>query len=195
MPAVWKSAHPDVLAWWADVQKRERSYVRLIKKVEKETGRQIYVSTGFGDDRVIGLSSHSFKEEPPPGWKFGHGDRYKGFFEPRITPRKKDEKPACEEAQALIKKLNEKRVSVREECHERFGTPTFHFFGLHVISPGFEEHDGVLWMTFGTHDYEAPPKNGLGRNAGGPKMLDYFEPAKLSEYYATREAAGLDAAV
>lgn len=73
-------------------------------------------------------------------------------------------------------------MGVRKECHDRFHTPVFQMFGTHAISPGFFEHNGVLWLTFGHHDYDPD---------GGP-MTEFFEPAKKSEYYAAREAAGLE---
>jgi hypothetical protein len=184
VPAVWKSSHPDVLAWWEDVQKREKRYVRECRKVEKSTGRQLMLRTGFGDDYVAGLS-RKYNEDPPEGWKYAEGGRKSHYFEPRYTPNKEHSKEACEQAQALIKKLNDLRVGVRGECHERFHTPVFQMFGLHAISPGFFEHEGVLWVTFGTHDYDPD---------GGP-MTKFFKPAKQSEYYAAREAAGLEEAV
>lgn len=189
MPAAWSSDHPDVLAWWEAVQKRDRAYRRFCRKVEREQKRGIYVSTGFGDDRVIGLASHSYRENAPRGWKFGNGKRESGFFEPRVAPRNKDEKAACEEAQALIKKLNDKHVSVRKECHDRFGTPVFQMFGLHAISPGLALIDGRLWLTFGEYDYEPA----MPDDDGNPsvKMTDYFKPEKLSAYHKAREDAEL----
>lgn len=187
MPAVWKTNHPDVLAWWADLQKRDKRYTRECKKVEKQYGRGIMLRTGFGDDVVMGLT-RSYSEDPLPGWKFGHRGRQSDYMEPRYSARGAEQKAAAKEAQDLIKRLNDLRPSVRSECHEKFGTPVFQMFGMHVISPGFFEHNGVLWMTFGTHDFEPT----MPDSDGDPKMLNYFEPAKKSEFYAAREAAGLE---
>lgn len=180
MPAAWSSDHPDVLAWWADLEKRERSYVRLCRKVERETGRRVVLRTGFGDESVMGLSKHRYNEDPPPGWKFGWGDRKHDFFEPRATPRKgvENEAVACAQAAALIKKLNDKRPSPRKECHDRFGTPVFQMFGLSACSPGFALLDGRLWIVFGDHDYE-PPK--------ASEMTKFFKAEKLSAYHAACE--------
>jgi hypothetical protein len=193
MPSVWRSTHPDVLAWWEDVQKRDKRYRREARKVEKQFDRNLMLRTGFGDESVSGLA-RKYNEDPLPGWKFGHGGRRSGYMEPRHSARGAEEKAAAEAARAVIKRLNDLRPSVRSECHERFGTPVFQFFGLHAISPGMFEHDGVFWLTFGTHDYD-PPVGGTVEEQnghGGPTMLDYFEPAKKSEFYAAREAAGLE---
>lgn len=189
MPSIWKSTHPEVLAWWEDVKTREKQYVRECKKVEKSTGRQLMLRTGFGDDRVAGLA-RKYNDDPPEGWKYAEGGRKSHYFEPRITPNKEHSKAACEQAQAVIKKLNDLHPSVRHECHQKFGTPTFKFFGLYAVSPGFFEHEGVLWLSFGTHDYEPPHAGKKSRT--GPIMEDYFERAKQSEYHAARESAGVE---
>ena len=181
MPSIWKSTHPDVLAWWADLEKRNKTYTKACRKVEKATDRNIVLRTGFGDDAPMGLS-RTYREPLPPGWKYGWGKRDSGFMEPRYTPSKDHPKEACEAAQEMIRNLNRLHPDVRSEAEERFGVPDCAFFGLSAISPGYWFHDGVLWVTFGDHDFE--PKN---REV---VMLDYFEPAKRSEYYLAREAAG-----
>lgn len=183
MPSIWKSTHLDVLAWWADLEKRNKAYNRLCRKVEKETGRAVVLRTGFGDDQPMGLA-RSYREPLPPGWKYGWGKRDSGFMEPRWSPNKEHSKEACEAAQQMIRGLIKAHPPVRTEAEERFGVPDCAFMGLHALSPGYWFDNGTLWVTFGTHDFE--PKN------QELKMLDYFEPAKKSEYYAAREAAGIE---
>lgn len=190
MSAIWKSIHPDVLAWWADVEKREKKFTRLVRRVQRETGRKVIERTGFGDRSVIGLSSHSYNEEPPLGWKLGWGKRGHGFFEPRAKGRTAEEKAAVTEANELMKKLRDADPYPRKEANERFGVPKFIFTGLQSVSPGFECIDGALWVVFGDHDYEIPKKS--QDEEGKPMMADYFSPVKRSEYYAVREAAGIE---
>lgn len=182
MPAVWKSTHPDVLAWWEDLNKRSKKYQRECRKVEKQFGRGIVLRTGFGDERPMGLT-RAYKEPLLPGWKFGWGKRDSGFMEPRYSANKEHSKEVCEAAQAVIRKLVDLHPDVRQEAEDRFGVPDCVFMGLHALSPGYFEHNGTLWVTFGTHDFEPDLAS---------RMTQYFEPAKKSEYYAAREDAGLE---
>lgn len=68
-----------------------------------------------------------------------------------------------------------------------------------VYSPGYFEHDDVIWAFWGDYDFD--PENeerrrrrdlGVGESEAFAHkeitVLEYFEPAKLSEYHAVREA-------
>lgn len=176
MPAVWKSTHPDVLAWWASVQERSQEYVKVCQDVEKRTGRKVIEIHGWGDPYPAGLSA-SYSETPPEGWKWGYKDHS------YIAPRAKG--PGSTEAKALIAELAQSNIRVRTEAQEKFGCCAFTFMGMRVIAPGYWEYDGVLWMFFGTHDYDPPE----GYDAS-VQFRSFFEPAKLSDYHLAREASG-----
>jgi hypothetical protein len=190
VPSCWSSKHPEVLAWWASLDGQVHTYHEQCRLIEQEFGdRNIVLRTGFGDDSPMGISSKSYNEEPPPGWKLGWGKRGSGFFSPRATPNKDHPKAACVRAQEAIESLQKLKITPRKDCHLRFGTPEFAFFGLHSVSPGLTLIDDELWLTFGAHDYELRTE---GLSLEKPKMAEYFVARSRSSYYAARESAGFD---
>lgn len=179
MPAVWSSRHKLVLEWWADVQERDKAYREVCEQIEKETGRAIVLRTGFGDEWPMGLSKHSYNEDPPEGWKLGWGKRDSGFFEPRARGK------GSSEAIATMKRVQDVYVRVRHEAHERFGVPEFQMFGLHAISPGFELLNGRLYVTFGEYDFDPDDDH---------KITTFFSPSRLSNYHRAKEKAAEEVA-
>lgn len=188
MASCWSSNDSEVLAWWADLEKRNKAYDKACRKVEKEfPGRHVVIRTGFGDPSPMGISTTSYSEDPPPGWKLGWGKRGSGFFEPRHTPNKDHPREACEHAEQVIKGLHDVHVKPRREAHQRFGVPEFQYFGLVACTPGLVLLDDVLWLTFGSHDYEPPRPTA---SSDHPHIAAWFNPRLRSEFYAACEAAG-----
>jgi hypothetical protein len=194
MPAAWKSTHPEVLAWWAEMQEAAASFRETVKAVEEETGMGVVMRRGIGSHIPMGMSYDHTNAKPPAGWKWGWGDRYNDFIQPVKGTR-------GTEAEALLKRIADAYVDIRATAEERFGMPSAHFpvDSDRVYSPGFFEHDNVIWAFWGDYDFDPESEErrrrrdlGVGESEAFPgkraTVLEYFGPAKLSEYHAVREA-------
>jgi hypothetical protein len=126
-------------------------------------GRRVYTSRRAMSHTTDVVGIEIGDGEPPLGWRKKARDEF-------LTPdlRRKAGKDWAEKLKAL------RRPSPFDSFHDQFGAPEALFKGLHIMLPGMELLDGRVWITYG-----ADPEWDGG---------EHFRAAKLSEYYAAKEA-------
>lgn len=183
---VFKTDDPDALTLWDELrgpaQKRFRA---VLAEIESETGRQVYTNS---NQVVVGLSrtaEEARQKSAPSGWKWGNGDRYSGFIEPRAR--------GGDAARALLKRANDVSPRIRKRFHDEYGVPELEFVGSRLLTPGIYKMGGYLWVFFST-EHEVSWHGGKYAPHERQTTLEerqlpgVFTPTTLADYFTAKEA-------
>jgi hypothetical protein len=126
-------------------------------------GCALMLSSGFGGKRPVGVSVEGWAEKVPEGWRL---DRKRWVLVPFMkTARGKKIRKALDALQR------------RDQRSDLIGMPSSLFSGWAWCQPGIEVHDGAMFVEWPD---EGPPVEKID--------LTIWEPVKLSEWYAMKEA-------
>lgn len=175
MSACYRSTHPDVLAAWDDSQRRyQETHVRICAFADKYGGEALVVRGG--DYRLAGLQS---PDVPAGGDALWRRDRKHGGWVPlRKTKAGKDIAKEFDACSARDLGLVPGLPRYVQDTSQMFSLKGAQLFG-----------DGeAVWAGWMTVDHDDVAKSSYG-------TLDeaMWSPVKRSEFYAAREAQGIDA--
>lgn len=173
---VFRSEHPDVLGWWAELQAGEDQFREKAKALQEQyPGHGVLViGKGFAGRRVTGLGHHEDDSKKSPGelWRQEwRGSICYGWVPNRRTRAGKD----------LAAELAEIE---RPDLPMPGMTSTLIHDG-HWYSPGAGLLDGAVWATWGC-EYELITDSSWSKNS---LDLNLWSRSKLSAYHLAREAA------
>lgn len=166
------SDHPDVLTAYAQSEAANRElHDRLKEASELVSGRNFMSHLGFRGTTIVGLAllDDDTPDKYPDGWMKLKRDDY-------LTPNKRTK--AGKQAQAWLDSFAFPDLAT---AMEPFGVPRNsmaigdNVFDGHWYSPGIARYGDRVFVTWNENV-----------NWSGS---DYFEPIKLSEYYAAKESA------
>lgn len=182
---VYRSTHPDVLAWWAELNANRDAFNDRCRAIQDQfTGFSALVSESQRGGKLLGIQGFEGegihkKMLPPPSDAWRLIDKRGTRFYVPYRNHKKDPQ------------LVELCANVGWDFPRPWpgNMPDEVWTHHNVYSPGLHHVDGVLYVTWGiTHEYVDPDDSLRDQLMMGAKRepVDHtmWEPAKLSDYYA-----------
>lgn len=157
---VYRSGDDAVLDWWQDAEGTMREFYAAAREFAARYDRNPHMLHGWGSS-LVGLDpTDADYDSPPDGWRLHRGTERQGDW---LTPIRRSNA-----GKALYAEIE----AIRTKGDPRHKLPGWKW-EMFRAEPGLFLHDGYVWMHTGTTD-------GVD--------VDVWEPVRLSEFYAAREA-------